>query len=167
MVMNVSVRALNLSAAAICAGLLAAAYYFQYSLLLEPCPLCIFQRVGFFAAGLVFLAAGLHNPRGWGLRLYGGLALIALLLGGAVAGRHVWLLTLPKDQVPTCGPGLNYLLENFPLGQVLDTVLRGSGECAEQKWALLGLSMPAWALVFFVGLGVAAAYLAFRPANRG
>lgn len=164
--MGLSARVLNLSAAAICAGLLAAAYYFQYSLHLEPCPLCIFQRVGFFAAGLVFLAAGLHNPQGWGLRIYGALALLPLALGGAVAGRHVWLLSLPKDEVPTCGPGLNYLLDNFPFTRVLETVLRGSGECAELRWELLGLTMPAWCLVFFAGLALLAGFWVFRPSPR-
>ncbi|MBI2380726.1 MAG: disulfide bond formation protein B [Gammaproteobacteria bacterium] len=154
--MNISARAMNFAAAGVCAGLLAAAYYFQYSLHLEPCPLCIFQRVGFFVVGLCFLLLGLHNPKAWGVRVYGFLALLAAVLGAAVAGRHVWLLSLPKEEVPSCGPGLNYLLDNFPLGEVLNTVLRGSGECAELKWSLMGLSMPAWCLVFFAGLGVLA-----------
>lgn len=138
----------------VCVALLAAAYYFQFAQNLEPCPLCIFQRVGVAAVGLVFLIAALHNPSGWGQRVYGLLALLAAGLGGAVAGRHVWLMSLPKDEVPACGPGLNYLLDNFPLSKVFDTVLRGSGECAEQSWAFLGLSMPAWVLVFFVAFGL-------------
>ena len=152
--MGLSVRAQHWVAFFVCVALLAAAYYFQIVGKMEPCPLCIFQRVAVAALGLIFLAAALHSPKSWGLRVYGLLTVLAASLGGAVAGRHVWLMNLPKDEIPACGPGLNYLLDTFPLGQVLETVLRGSGECAANPWTLLGLSMPGWCLVFFVGLGL-------------
>jgi len=44
--------------------MLAYALYAQYGLGLEPCPLCIFQRVTIFALGVFFLAAALQHPRG-------------------------------------------------------------------------------------------------------
>jgi disulfide bond formation protein DsbB len=78
------------------------------------------------------------------------LVVLSAGIGAVIAGRHVWLQQLPADQVPTCGPGLNFILENFPLSQAIDMVLRGSGECADVMWTFLGLSIPAWTLVAFV-----------------
>ena len=145
-----------------CIGLLAYAVYVQLQDGLEPCPLCIFQRVAFAALGLVFLIGAAHAPVGAGRRVYGVLALLAAGVGIAIAGRHVWLQHLPPDQVPTCGPGLDYMLEAMPLGGVIRKVLTGSGECANVDWTWLGLSMPAWSLASFVVLAAWAALAAFR-----
>lgn len=145
-----------------CAGLLAYGFYVQLHDGLEPCPLCIFQRVAFFGLGLVFLAGGLHAPAGrGGRRVYGALSLIAAGVGIAIAGRHVWLQNLPPEQVPTCGPGLDYMLEAMPISGVVRKVMTGSGECANVDWSLLGLSMPAWSLLCFVLLAAWAGYAAF------
>ncbi len=146
-------RYLSLAGAAVCAfSMLFAVLYLQQALGMEACPLCIFQRVAFVAAGVIFLLAGLHNPKGLGLKVYAFFALLSSLAGLLVAGRHVWLQYLPADQVPACGPGLNYMLDVFPMNDVLDMVLNGSGECAEVSWRLLGLSIPEWAVLLFVGL---------------
>ena len=147
-------RLVNFCGFLVCAALLGFGYYLQYYQGLEPCPLCIFQRVAFFALGVVFLLAALHNPRGWGRRVYAVLLLLAAGVGAVIAGRQVWLQSLPPDQVPECGPGLNYMLEMFPLAEVITTVLRGSGDCAEVDWTFLGLSIAGWALILFVALGV-------------
>jgi disulfide bond formation protein DsbB len=123
------------------------ALFAQYALNLEPCPLCIFQRVAVIALGCVFLLAGLYNPGRVSRRIY--VALI-LLCGGAglgVAGRHVWLQNLPPDKVPACGPGLDFMLNTFPFTEVLSIVLSGSGECADIDWSFLGLSMPIWVFI--------------------
>ncbi|ATE72999.1 disulfide bond formation protein B [Lysobacter capsici] len=146
-----------------CAGLLAYAFYLQLYQHLEPCPLCIFQRVAFAALGLVFLLGALHGPKkAGGRRGYGVLALLASLAGIAVAGNHVRLQHLPPDQVPACGPGLNYMLDAMPITGVIKKVMTGSGECANVDWTFLGLSMPAWSLICFVVLALWAAYAAFR-----
>ena len=143
-------RAQCLLGFAVCAALLAFALYTQYFQALVPCPLCIFQRIAFAALGLVFLVAGLHAPRGnRGRRAWGVLALLAAAVGIGIAGRHAWLQHLPPDQVPMCGPGLNFLMEAFPLTSVIRTVLTGSGECAKVDWTFLGLSMPEWSLACF------------------
>ena len=147
-------RLANLAGVAIVAGLIAYALYTQYFLGLEACPLCIFQRVAFMAGAAVFLAAGLHAPRR--ARIYGAAALIPNVAGGAIAARHVHIQNLPADQVPACGPGLDYLMDAFPLMDALRLVLTGSGECAEVMWSFVGLSMPAWALVWFVLLSILA-----------
>lgn len=141
-----------------CAGLIAFALYLQHKLGEDPCALCIFQRVAVAALGVIFLVAGLHNPRDAGNRIYAALALIATLIGGGIAARHVWLQHLPKDQVPECGPGLSYLMESQPWLQVLRNVLQGSGECAEVGWTFLRLSIPEWTLIYFVLFAVLALF---------
>lgn len=147
-------RLANLAGCVSVAGLIGYALYAQYVLGLEACPLCIFQRVAFIAGGAVFLVAGLHAPRR--ARLYGLAALLPNVVGGGIAARHVYIQTLPADQVPACGPGLSYMLDAFPLMDALRLVLTGSGECAEVVWSFVGLSMPAWALVWFVLLSALA-----------
>ncbi len=147
-----------------CVGLLAYAFYAQLHGGLDPCPLCIFQRVAFAALGLVFLIGGLHAPFARARAAYGVLAVLAAGVGGAISARHVWLQNLPPDQVPTCGPGLDYMLEAMPISGVIRKVLTGSGECAKVDWNFLGLSMPAWTLTCFVGLALWAAFAASRRA---
>jgi len=144
--------------------LLGYALYIQYHDFLDPCPLCIIQRVAFLWIGAAALLALLLKPARLGQRLYSWLIALGAGFGAAVAGRHVWLQQLPADQVPECGPGLNYMLDNFPLSEVLSTVLRGSGSCAETDWTFIGLSMPAWALAWFLGLGIITLWFTYRKA---
>ena len=144
---------LNLGGFATCLVLMGYALYAQYQLVLEPCPLCILQRVAVIGLGVVFLVAGLHNPSGAGRYVYSLLLALVTVFGSIVAGRHVWLQLIPEDQVPACGPGLDYMWENFPLADVINMVFKGSGECATVDWQFLGLSMPAWVLIAILGLG--------------
>jgi protein dithiol:quinone oxidoreductase len=146
-------RAWNLLAAAVCAGLLGYAYYAQYVQGYEPCPLCIFQRVAVFALGIVFLGAALHHPRGGGARVYAVLIGLVALAGAGVAGRHVYIQSLPPGQVPECGATLEFMLEIFPVWDVITRVLTASGECGKIDWRFLGLSMPWWVLICVVLLG--------------
>ncbi|MEC7119311.1 MAG: disulfide bond formation protein B [Pseudomonadota bacterium] len=142
---------------------MAFALYLQHGQGLEPCPLCVFQRVGLMGMGAVALVAALHNPNArWARRVYAGLASLSILWSVGVAGRHVWLQNLPPDQVPACGPGLDYWMEVFPLRDVLSKVLSGSGECAEIDWTLLGLSLPVWSLTFFSVLLLVCLWQLFR-----
>jgi disulfide bond formation protein DsbB len=150
----------------VCAGLLAFAYYLQYFEFQDPCPLCILQRLAFFALAFVFLIAALHGPGRTASIVYGALLFAIAGAGAAVAARHVWLQNLPRSQVPECGPGLDYMLEKFPLAEVLQKVLRGSGECAESGWSFLGLTIAGWSLVWLVALALFAAYLAVLGARR-
>ena len=146
-------RLLNFAGFAVCVGLMGYALYAQYQLMLEPCPLCVFQRIAVIVLGVVFLIAALHNSAGVGSKIYAGLLGLATVFGVVVAGRHIWLQNLPPDEVPSCGPGLGYMLDNFPLGDALEMVFTGSGECANIDWQFLGLSMPTWVLVAILGLG--------------
>ncbi len=151
-------RRANLVGFLVCSGLLGFAYYLQFFRDLEPCPLCILQRVAFLTLGVLFLAAAIHNPGRAGSRVYGVLIMLAGLAGIVTAVRHLWLQNLPPDHVPDCGPGLEYMLEVFPLTETLRMVFTGAGECAEVVWSLLGISVPGWALVWFVILTGAGAF---------
>jgi len=136
------------------AGALLFAYYLEYVQGLEPCPLCIFQRVAMAGVGLICLVGFVHGPGGIGHRGYAFLALMSALAGAGIAARHVWLLQLPPDQVPACGPSLDYMVDIMPLQEVLATVLRGDASCAEVKGAFMGISLPAWTLLYFVLLSL-------------
>lgn len=143
-----------------CVGLFAFALYLQYYEYQNPCPLCILQRIAYIALMVVFLVAAIHGPRRTGAYVYSTLLLVIAAAGGAVATRHVWLQHLPPDKVPECGPGLEYMLNKFPLTQALEKIFRGSGECAEVGWTMLGLSIAGWSLVWFVLLAALAVYVA-------
>jgi disulfide bond formation protein DsbB len=136
-----------------CAALLAYAYYAQFVMHLEPCPLCIFQRLGLFAVGVVFALAALHDPAGWGRRVYAAVLGLAALATVGVAARHLYIQSLPPGSVPACGASLDFMLKVFPLTDVLVKVLTGSGECAKITWRFLGLSMPGWVLIAALALG--------------
>ena len=162
-----NVRTGNALGAAVCAALMGYALYAQHGLGLEPCPLCILQRVAVIVLGVVFLMAAVHPAGIVGRRIYALLLGLVALAGSGVAGRHVWLTMLPPDSVPACGPGLAFMLESFPLRDALSMVLSGSGECAKMEWQLLGLSMPAWVLVALTGLGALGVVWNWRqPASR-
>ena len=146
-------RLLNLAGFLASGLMMAYALYAQYQLLLDPCPLCVFQRMAVIGLGVLFLIAGLHDPGITGRRVYTILMGIVAAGGITVAGRHVWLQILPPSEVPTCGPGFGYLVENFPIGEALKKIFTGSGECATIDWQFLGLSMPAWVLIAVIALG--------------
>lgn len=150
-----------------CAGLLAFAYYLQYFQNQEPCPLCMLQRVAYIDMMVVFGVAALHAPGRRGAIVYSALLAVMAAMGAAIAGRQVWLQHLPPDKVPACGPGLEYMLERFPLADALQKIFAGSGECAEAGWRFLGLSIAEWSLAWLVVLGIFAIYVAMRaPRTR-
>ncbi|MEM9101876.1 MAG: disulfide bond formation protein B [Pseudomonadota bacterium] len=148
-------RYINFLGFFICHELLLVGYYFQFVEGMEPCPLCIFQRVAFMAVGTVFLIAALHNPQSALLqRMYNGAGIAAALSGLGIAWRHIYLQGLPADQVPSCGPGLEYMMNIFSFSEVIQKVMTGSGECAEVSWRFLGITMPGWALIWFIGFTI-------------
>ena len=146
-------RPVNLAGFLICAGLIAYALYAQFELGLDPCPLCIFQRIGIAALGVVFLIAALHAPRGGGARVYAVLIAIAALATVGVAARQLYIQHLPPGAIPSCGAPLSMMLKFMPLTTVIRKVLTGSGECGIVNWTFLGLAMPAWVLIWAAFLG--------------
>ncbi len=139
------------------------ALYLEHVQGLNPCPLCIFQRIGLIGLGLISLIAFLHHPISVGFkRFYAFLGTLSILWSLGVAARHVWLQNLPPDQVPSCGPGLDYWLDTLPLKSVFQQVLQGSGECAAVDWSLLGQSLPVWSGLFFAVLTLISLWQLFR-----
>ncbi|GAB3249580.1 disulfide bond formation protein B [Chitinimonas naiadis] len=148
-----------------CAGMMAFALYLQYYKYLNPCPLCMFQRVFVIAVGVVAFLAALHGPGVKRYRIYGVMTGLLGLAGFSIALRHTILQYWPPEHLPSCGAGLFQMLEEAPFGSVVAEVLKGSGECAIIDWTLLGFSLPGWATLGFLGLTVAAFLLARRPAR--
>jgi disulfide bond formation protein DsbB len=146
-------RRINFAGFLLCAGLIAYALYAQFHLGLDPCPLCIFQRIGIAALGIVFLLAALHNPQRWGARVYAALLAVATLATMAVAARQLYIQHLPPGAIPSCGAPLSMMLKFMPLTAVIRKVLTGSGECGIVNWTFLGLAMPAWVLIWAAFLG--------------
>ena len=156
-------RAGNLAGFLACAGMLAFGYYLQFVVGLEPCPLCILQRIMLLATGIAFLVAAVHHPAGRiGARVYAGLIVPCALTGAAISARHTWIQHLPEDQRPVCGPSLDFMLETFGLVKSLGRILRGSGECGTVDWTLLSFSIPEWTLAAFLAFAVWAAFLSRR-----
>jgi disulfide bond formation protein DsbB len=135
-----------------CTGLILIGLYMQHMLNLEPCPLCITQRVFIIAVGITGLIAFIANVKCIGRKIFAILGLLFSIGGGCFSIRQLWLQHLPKDQVPACGPSVDYLFSNFPLMDALSVLLRGDGNCAEVAWSLFGVSIPGWTLVAFIGL---------------
>ncbi|MFK7795478.1 MAG: disulfide bond formation protein B [Gammaproteobacteria bacterium] len=146
-------RILNLSIVGIViASMLFALYYLEGVLFLEPCPLCMVDRAILVAIAIVCLIAFVHNANGIMRWVYTSLATLLSLIGLGVAARHIWLQGLPPDQVPECGPDLMFMLDVFPLADVIKRIFTGSGQCAEVSWTFLGMTIPQQTLLLFVVL---------------
>ena len=153
-----------------CLAMFSTALFFQLIVGLEPCPLCVFQRIALLFIGLVGLVAFLHNPRGVADRIYS----VLLVLGGlgslGVAARHVWLLSLPKDEAASCGPGMEIWLDRFiallPQGNVTETLFRSGAECTEMSWTLFGFSMPQLVFPVIILLFIYLVWLFFKQDRR-
>lgn len=149
-----------------CLAMLGVALFFQLIVGLEPCPLCIFQRIAVIFIGLIGFLAFLHNPKGIADKVYG----VLLLLGAAgsvgIATRHVWLLSLPKDEAASCGPGLEVtldrIIEYLPQGQLTETLFRSGIECTEVSYSLFGLSIPQLTLPVVILLALYLIWLFFK-----
>lgn len=155
-------RWLYLAGALTVAALFCSALYLQYVLRQDPCPLCMIQRVIFIAIGVLFFIATLHNAKQVGAKVYSVLIAIAALGGIGVASRHIWIQHLPKDQVPACGPGLDFMLKHFPMSEVWQELMHGSGECAAKGWTFLTLGIPEWSLIWYVLLGIFALLVGWK-----
>ncbi|UCC15638.1 MAG: disulfide bond formation protein B [Gammaproteobacteria bacterium] len=158
-------RQLCVVGAVACAAMMGFALFAQHVLELEPCPLCVIQRIAVISLGVIFLLAAAHDAGPAGSRLWGVLIASLATAGAVVSGRHVWLQNLPPDQVPECGPGLDYIMDVFPLMEAMSMVFAGSGECAEVVWRFLGLSMPTWVLICMVSMGVFGIVVNWRAAR--
>ena len=146
----------------VCAVLYAYAIYVQFALGIEPCPMCIFQRIALIVMGIVFLVGAIHGPQARGRRAYALLLLLTACIGVGIAARHIWVQHQPPDLMAGCAPGWSYMVENFPQSKTLKMAFTGTADCAQVNWTFLGLSMPLWTLVCFVLLGAGALWAGFH-----
>lgn len=137
-----------------CVGLMAVGLYMQHFMDLVPCALCITQRIFIIATGAWALIGVLAHNLVPLRNILSFLAVISAITGGFFSSRQLWLQSLPEDQVPACGPSFDYLIEAFPLQEALTVLMRGDGNCAEVSWTFLGISIPGWTLVAFIGLAL-------------
>lgn len=146
----------------ICTALLCTVYYFEYAKGMQPCPLCIMQRIAVFGIGISCLIALLHNPKKLARRIYSIIIGLFALFGMSMAGRQIYLQHLPYGQAPPCAPNLNFMLQNYPFHKTLQVLFYGSGDCAQVHWQFLGLAMSGWSLVFLVVFFIAAILLGLK-----
>jgi disulfide bond formation protein DsbB len=159
-------RILNLSIVGIViASMLFALYYLEAVLFLDPCPLCLVDRGILVAIAGVCFIAFIHNSNGLMRWVYTSVATLFGFIGVGVAARHIWLQGLPPDQVPECGPDLSYMLDVFPLGDVIKRIFTGSGQCAEVSWTFLGMTIPQQTLLLFITL-IILVVVAHRQSER-
>lgn len=147
-------------------ALILIALYMQYFMEMIPCALCMTQRVFIIAIGVVAFIAWLHKTQTLGSRIYSGLGMLLAVIGGGFSSRHIWLQNLPEDLVPTCGPSLGYLIETVPLAEALTVLLQGDGNCADISWTFLGLTIPGWTLVCFIGFFLINSYLFYKTFSQ-
>lgn len=138
------------------------ALYLEHVVGLEPCPLCVVQRIAVISFGLVCLLAAVHGPARLGRRIYAALALLSAAGGAAIAGRQIWLQGIPADELPACLPSLDYMLEALPFQETLRLLLHGTADCAKISWTLFGMSIPEWSLLAFIGMLLFALYQLLR-----
>lgn len=141
-------------------SLLGAAYYFELVMELEPCPMCIMQRIVVLAIGLIALIALVHNPKSFtGKKVYASLAGLTSLAGIAISIRHSWIQAFPPEDIPSCGAPLEYMIEIMPFQEVLTAMLSGTASCTDVSWNFLGLTMPNWMIIVFICYGIFSALL--------
>lgn len=144
-------RWIYLAVAAAALGLIGAALFMQHVVGMNPCPLCIFQRIAYFVLAVLALLAAWRAPRS-SARTFGAAAMLIAFVGAGIAAWHVRLIQAPEAL--SCGPGLHVMLDNFPLTQVLPRVFAGTGDCADASTVLLGVSLAGWSLTGFLLLAL-------------
>lgn len=151
---------------AACVALLGSAVFIEPFSSMDPCPMCMMQRSVFLLIGIICLIAGIHNAAPIGQKVYAALVAIISILGASIATRQLWLQSLPEDQVPACGPGIDYMLEVFPLLEVIEMAIRGTGDCAKVQWTFLNISIPGWSLLAFITFVLLAISILFIKRNK-
>ncbi len=144
--------------------ILGAVYYLQYVGGLKPCPLCIIQRVCVILFGISCIVGWCFSAR-YRKRVVAFFQILFSFSGLFFATRQLWIQSLPAEQVPACLPGLDILMKYYPLRDILSTLFWGTGDCAEVSWQLFGLSMPAWAALYFLAIFLVSGWVFFflRP----
>lgn len=146
----------------LCFGIVALALVIQTTYKLEPCPLCITQRMVFMGLGVLFLIAAFIPPANILKKIFMALQVLTALGGAGVAIRHWYLQANRESMIADCGVGFDYMFENFPLQKAFKLLFRGTGDCAAIDWTLLGLTLPQLGLISFMGFAAYAIFLVTR-----
>lgn len=160
-----SSRKINLLACILVVLLLLAGAYLQVYKGLEPCPLCVLQRIAFASLGLIFFLGSIA-PRHRLIRFILNLcSLTTAIIGAGFACRQIWLQQFaPKNT--ECGASLQYLLQMLPWHEVLEKILAGSAECAERGFQLLFLNIAEWSFCWFGFFIIVTLYLLLKDLKQ-
>ena len=131
---------------------------------LEPCPLCITQRLFFMGLGVLFLIGAFVKPASLLQKIFTFLQVATALGGAGWAIRHWYLQAHKGEIIADCGVGFDYMFENFPLKKMFTLIFKGTGDCAAIDWTFLGLTLPQLALITFIAFAIYAVWLGFKKA---
>lgn len=126
------------------------AYFSQYFLGYEPCPLCIVGRFMMMIAtfGLLLKTAfPFTRALSWGL-------IMIFLVGCGVSFYHLWIQVYPMESL-SCGPGLQYWIDTLTVTETLEKLFSGHGECSNNAWNLFGIPGPGLTLLWYIAVMVA------------
>jgi disulfide bond formation protein DsbB len=158
MQINQFAKPLLLLVAVACIVMLGVGLYLQWGLEMLPCPLCILQRYAFAAVALLCLIT-CFLPVSM-LRLGAALSALAAMTGAGIAIRHLWIKAHPTI---SCGiDPLETSLNKIFIARWLPSLFQADGLCTTEYDPILGLSIPQWALVWFVIFSIMLMLVAFR-----
>jgi protein dithiol:quinone oxidoreductase len=142
-----------------CFATVALALVIQTKYNLEPCPLCITQRIFFMGLGVLFLIGAFIKPASLMQKIFAFLQVTTALGGAGWAIRHWYLQAHKGEIIADCGVGFDYMFDNFPLKKMFTLIFKGTGDCAAIDWTFLGLTLPQLALITFIGFALYAVWL--------
>lgn len=124
-------------------------FYSQYGLGLNPCVLCILQRLAVLAVGIAALLTAFGRQTGkTGHTVSALLVSIPAVYGTGAAVYQLYLQSLPPGTAPSCGAPWTFRLRDWPLFDLYEPVIRGFGDCAVPDY-FLGVPLPIWSVLYF------------------
>ncbi len=143
-------KKINLLGALISFFLIMSAIFIQTQYNLEPCPLCITQRIIFIIIGCVFLSFAFFKVTKL-IKVTHVILLISINCVGVIFSvRHILIqsgwIVVPAE----CGIDLDYMFDNFPLNEALNLLFRGAGDCSQIDWVMFGVTLPQLALIWYL-----------------
>ena len=160
-----SFKKINLFGSLLAFILVGLAVAIQAQFNLEPCPLCVTQRIVFIVIGCLFLLFSFFSPNQFIRFTHLTSLLITNIVGIVFASKHILIqskwITVPAE----CGIDLDYMFENFPLTEAFSLLFKGTGDCSEIDWLFLGLTLPQLALIAYIMFGIITFYI-YKKINK-
>ena len=132
---------------------------------LEPCPLCVSQRIVFIVIGFLFLLFSFLNPTKIIQFIHFVSLIVANIFGMVFAIRHIMIQSKWIIVPAECGIDLGYMFDNFPLTEAFILLFKGTGDCSEIDWLFLGLTLPQLALISYIMFSILTLYI-FKKINK-